>query len=163
MIAKEIMNANPVCCTPNDTAQAAARLMHEHDCGSLPVVEDKGSLRLVGIVTDRDLTIRVLADGKGPTTRVDAAMTPDPETCLADDDLELVQRTMADMQLRRLLVVDVAGRCVGIIAQADLARAASQGESVSPMDVARVVERISEPSRERDRRDADGIDTQPRI
>lgn len=163
MKAKEIMNAKPVCCTPSDTVQSAAQLMLEHDCGSLPVIEDKSSQLVVGVVTDRDLTVRVLADGKGPTTKVADVMTSDPESCLADDDLELVQRTMANMQLRRVIVVDAAGRCVGIIAQADLARASAEGEKVRAIDVARVVERISEPSNERDRRDAAGIDVQPRI
>ncbi len=143
MKARELMSAQPACCTPNDTVQEAARLMRECDCGCIPVVEDKESNRLVGVITDRDIACRCTAEGKGPKTPVREAMSHDPKSCRPDDDIEAVERIMADDQVRRVPVMDDRGRCVGIIAQADLAlnaRAATDSE------VGRVVERISEPA-----------------
>jgi CBS domain-containing protein len=143
MKAGELMSAQPACCTPSDTVQDAAGLMRECDCGCIPVVEDKESNRLVGVITDRDITCRCTAEGKGPKTPVREAMSRDPKTCGPDDDVEAVEKIMADSQVRRVPVMDDQGRCVGMIAQADLAlnaRAASDSE------VGRVVERISEPA-----------------
>jgi CBS domain-containing protein len=143
MKASELMTAQPACCTPEDTIRVAAHLMREHDCGCIPVVEDKESNRLVGVVTDRDIACRCTAEGKGPETPVKEAMSPDPKCCGTDDDVDTVEKIMAEEQVRRVPVVDREGCCVGMIAQADLAlnaRAASDSE------VGRVVERISEPA-----------------
>ena len=137
------MTAQPACCTPNETVGDAARLMREHDCGCIPVVENKETDRLVGVVTDRDIACRCTAENKGPDTRVEEAMSRDPKCCSPDDDVNSVERIMAEAQVRRVPVVDHLGCCVGIIAQADLApnqRAASESE------VGRIVERISEPT-----------------
>jgi len=141
--ARELMSAQPTCCTPGDTVQEAARLMCECDCGCIPVVEDKKSNRIVGVITDRDIACRCTAQGKGPKTSVKEVMTRDPKCCAPDDEVTLVERIMAEEQVRRVPVVDDRGFCVGIIAQADLAlnaRAASDSE------VGKVVERISEPA-----------------
>jgi CBS domain-containing protein len=141
--ARELMSAQPACCTPEATIQEAARLMRECDCGCIPVVDDKQSNRLVGVITDRDIACRCTAEGKGPKTPVKEAMTQDPKCCGPEDEVELVERIMIEEQVRRVPVVDDRGLCVGIIAQADLAvnaRAASDSE------VGRVVERISEPA-----------------
>ncbi len=157
MRAQEIMSANPACCTPSATVQEVARIMKEHDCGCVPVVDSLESRRLVGVITDRDLAVRGLAEGKGAEAKVDGVMTTDPFTARPDTDLSEIQKAMADRQLRRVPIVDADGCCVGIIAQADLARSA--GERVSERDVAVVVERISEPSPEsgsRTRRDERG-------
>ena len=143
MKAVELMTAQPACCTPEDTIQLAAQLMREHDCGCVPVVEDQKSNRLIGVVTDRDIACRCTAEGKGPETPVEEAMTPDPKCCRPDHDVETVEKIMAEEQVRRVPVVDEQGCCVGMIAQADLAlnqRAATEHE------VAKVVERISEPA-----------------
>lgn len=143
MKARELMTAQPASCTPTDTIRLAAQLMREHDCGCLPVVEDKDSNRLLGVVTDRDIACRCTAEGKGPETPVKEAMSRDPKCCRADDDVETAEKIMAEEQVRRVPVVDDRGCCVGMIAQADLAlnaRAASDSE------VGRVVERISEPA-----------------
>src|SRR5919108_2981354 len=140
MKAGELMTARPACCTPEDTIRGAAQLMREHDCGCIPVVKDKGSMRLVGVVTDRDIACRCTAEGKSPETPVKEAMTRDPKCCASDDDVETVEKIMAAEQVRRVPVVDEKGCCVGMIAQADLAlnaRAASDSE------VGKVVERIS--------------------
>lgn len=146
MKARDIMTANPASCTVNDTAQEAARLMAECDCGVIPVVEDKQSNRLVGVVTDRDLAVRGLAQGKGVDAKVGDVMTPKPSCCGPNDDLKVVERVMTELQVRRVPVVDESGRVVGVIAQADLARAAERKAGVSEREVAKVVERISEPT-----------------
>lgn len=147
MKAQEIMTTNPACCTPDDTAQEAARLMAECDCGVLPVVADRQTMRLVGVVTDRDLAVRGLAQGKGADSRVRDLMTAHPLCGSPDDDLKEVERAMAENQVRRVPIVDRGGRAVGIVAQADLARAAERRKGISDREVARVVEKISEPRR----------------
>jgi CBS domain-containing protein len=141
MKAREIMTAAPACCTPDDTAEHAARLMSDRDCGCLPVVSDTTGRRVVGVVTDRDLATRALAQGRGPETRVSEVMTADPSCCREDDDLQAVERVMTDRQVRRVPVVDNDGCCVGMIAQADLAR-----DARDEREVGRVVEAISQPS-----------------
>ena len=146
MKAREIMTASPACCTPESTAYEAARLMAECDCGVVPVVETTESMRLIGVVTDRDLAVRGLAQGKGADAKVRDLMSPDPFCCRPDDNVKDVERAMAERQVRRVPVVDADNRCLGIIAQADLARAAREGQGVTEQEVARVVERISEPS-----------------
>jgi CBS domain-containing protein len=119
----------------------AAQLMLEHDCGCIAVVE-KGTMRLIGVVTDRDISCRCVAQGSGPETRVQEVMTADPRSCHPEDDVAAVEQIMMQAQVRRVPVVDAQGDCIGMIAQADLAvrdRAVSEGE------LGRVVERISEP------------------
>jgi CBS domain-containing protein len=142
MKARELMTADPTCCSPEDTIQQVAQLMRDHNCGCIPVVEDARSKRLVGVVTDRDIAIRCTAEGKGPQTRVKDALSPNAKSCGPDDDVDAVERIMTGEQVRRVPVVDQRGCCVGMIAQADLAlnhRAASES------DVGKLVERISEP------------------
>ena len=143
MKAGELMTTEPACCTPDDSIQRAAELMRSCDCGAVPVVESTDSKRLIGVVTDRDLAIRAVAENKGPETRVGDVMTKDVRCCHPDDDMETVERIMATEQVRRVPVVDQQGCCVGMIAQADLAL---NSRAASDSDVGRVVEQISEPS-----------------
>lgn len=142
MKVREIMTENPACCTPEQTVREAARLMAQNDCGSIPVVEES-TRRLLGVVTDRDLAIRVLAEGRGPDALVREVMTPDPVTCGPDDDVDTVERLMAERQVRRIPVVE-NGRVVGVVAQADLAL---HPNAVSDREVGHLVEEISQPSR----------------
>jgi CBS domain-containing protein len=144
MKAKDIMTASPCCCSSTDSLQDVARTMRDHDCGAVPVVEDGC---VIGIVTDRDLAVRALADGRSADTKVADVITRDPCCCGPDDDVRDVEKIMTDNQVRRVPIVDADGCCVGIVAQADLARAASTGDRVSELEVAAVVERISEPRR----------------
>ncbi|MEP7327424.1 MAG: CBS domain-containing protein [Gemmatimonadota bacterium] len=137
------MTSDPACCTPNDTVRHAAGLMQTCDCGCIPVVADDGSKRLIGVVTDRDLAIRATARGKGPETLVLEVMSTEVCTCSADDDLGTVEGIMAREQVRRVPVVDHAGCCIGMIAQADLAL---NSAAASDSELGRVVERISEPA-----------------
>ena len=117
----DIMTRDPVCCSPDDTAKKAAELMKKEDVGPLPVVE-KASGRLVGIVTDRDLVLNVLARGlDASTTKISEAMTPNPVCCKEEEALEDALEKMSTYQVRRLPVVDAQDRIVGIIAQADIA------------------------------------------
>jgi CBS domain-containing protein len=146
MKAQDLMTAGPACCTPDDRAERAAQLMADNDCGSIPVIADRNDSRVVGVLTDRDIAVRGVAKGKGPDTRVRDLMTPDPFCCSTDADVKDVERVMAERQVRRVVVVDGGGRCVGVIAQADLALAAERTQDVSDIEVARVVERISEPA-----------------
>jgi len=143
MRARDIMTARPECCTPDDTAERAAHLMEENDCGCLPVVDDRDSRHLVGVVTDRDIAIRGVAHGRGADTPVRELMTPDVACCTVNSDLADVERLMAERQVRRVPIIDDRGCCVGIVAQADIARQA--GRNVTDSEVGRIVEQISEP------------------
>lgn len=140
--ARDLMTENPAVCTPETTARDAARLMEENDCGSLPVVETRDTMKLTGIVTDRDLALRILGRGQNPDTRISEAMTRNVTAVRRDDNLDEVERLMAEQQVRRIPVVEENGRILGIIAQADLAR--EQG-AVGSKDFGRVLEKISEP------------------
>jgi CBS domain-containing protein len=138
----DIMTPEPAWCTPDTTAQEAATLMRDNDCGSIPVVESRERRRLIGIVTDRDLAIRGLAEGKGPETRVGDLMTTAPITTVAEDEVEIVREVMVARLVRRVPVVDPNGNLVGIVAQADIAR---EDGAASDQEVGRIVEAISEP------------------
>jgi CBS domain-containing protein len=142
MKVRDIMTANPATCTPESTAQEVARLLEQHDCGALPVVEAE-SRRLVGMITDRDLAIRGLAHGKGGDAKVRDLMSPSPATVQADDDVKKVEELMSDQQIRRVPVVDASGRPVGLVAQADLAR---ERKGLGNKEVGKVLEHISEPA-----------------
>ena len=104
MNAQDIMTASPACCTPDSTAQEAARLMAQHACGCLPVVEDTATNHLVGVVTDRDLAVRGLAEGKSVDTPVRDLMSTGPSCCHPDDDVaEVVAATLDHQRVRRCL------------------------------------------------------------
>jgi len=136
------MTPDPVSCTPDATAEEAAALMRDNDCGSIPVVENTASNRLVGTVTDRDLAIRGLGTGKGPDALVRELMTPEPVTCIPEDEVEDLRQVMIEHMVRRVPVVDADGKLVGIVAQADIAR---EDGAASDREVGRIVEAISEP------------------
>jgi CBS domain-containing protein len=140
--ASDIMTKNPTCCTPDTTAQEAARMMEENDCGSLPVVEGD-SMKLLGMVTDRDLALRILGRGQAPGTPVRDAMTGGVASVKPGDSLDEIERVMSGRQVRRIPVVDGEDRVAGIIAQADLARELG---SVGTQDFGRVMEKISQPA-----------------
>ena len=142
MRVRDVMTPDPACCTPNSTARDAAILMRDNDCGSLPVVESESSRRLLGTVTDRDLAIRGLAEGKGPATPIGDLMTNGPTTAAPEDEVEVVRDVMIAQQVRRVPVVDEHGLVVGIVAQADIAR---EEGAASDQEVGRIVEAISDP------------------
>ena len=147
------MTKDPSCLRREDTARLAAQVMRDRDCGVVPIVDD--ARRVVGVITDRDLAIRAVATGKSADTRLSELMTQNVHCCSQDDDLRDVERKMAELQVRRICIVDAGGRCMGIISQADIARAA-RDNTVSEQEVALVVEQISEPShRQRPRKDSE--------
>jgi CBS domain-containing protein len=114
----EAMTPNVVSAMPETTLMDAALIMKNLDVGPLPVV-DEG--RLVGVITDRDITVRATAEGRDPnTTRVGEVMSPEVVTCAEGDDVRAAARLMQDAQLRRLLVVDGAGNLTGIVSLGDL-------------------------------------------
>ena len=116
---REVMTKDPASCSASETVTKVAGLMKQHDVGSVPVVE---SDRLVGIVTDRDIVLKIVAGGRNPEqATVKEAMTPNPVSCKEDDDLEYALRVMKERQVRRMPIVDGRGRLTGIIAQADVA------------------------------------------
>lgn len=136
----EVMTSEPVCCVPDDVVARAAKLMKVGNIGSIPVVENEQNRKLVGIVTDRDLALHIVAEGRDArSTKVGAVMTGNVVTCLADDDLQKALDAMATHQLRRIPVVDSTNKVVGIIAQADVATRADQ-----PEKTAEVVKEISQ-------------------
>ena len=144
MQVQKMMTSNPACVTPDDSVRDAARLMKEHDCGLIPVVEGQDSKRLLGVVTDRDLAVRVVGEGKAADVKVGDVMSRDPSCASPDTEISEVERIMSERQVRRVPIVDSSGRLEGIVAQADLALSDNSG--VSDREVARTVERISEPS-----------------
>lgn len=118
----QVMTENPVCCLGSDSVSSVAQQMQIQDIGSIPVVADHQTKKLVGIVTDRDLALRVVgADRETQGTRVADVMTPNPVACHANDDVEMATDAMALHKLRRIPTVDDNGYLVGIIAQADIA------------------------------------------
>lgn len=144
MNVRDIMTPNPACLTPDDSPQRAALIMRNLDCGAVPIVDSQEDRRPVGIVTDRDLCLGVIAGGQDPTASgLNDYMTTAVVCCTPDDDVEQVSALMQERQIRRIPVVDERGSCCGIVAMADLAlRAPREGE------VGRTIQEVSEPSHE---------------
>jgi len=116
---QQAMTSNPTAITPDTTAQEAARLLKTENVGALPIVEDG---RLTAVVTDRDLAVRVLAEGRGAETPVREVASQDLVTIDPQQNLDEAARLMAEHQVRRLPVVEEDGRLVGMLAQADVAQ-----------------------------------------
>lgn len=150
MKAREIMTADPALCGPWDPVTHAVDLMITHDCGSIPVVDPEHG-RIIGIVTDRDITLRVVGGRLDPkSTAVGTVMSQGVVCCRADHDIDEVEQIMRSHRVRRVPVVDRFGRVVGIIAQADLAvRVFSQRSLLDTDSLARTLEHLSEPAPER--------------
>ncbi len=122
MKVKDIMTADPACVTREDSLQDAAKLMLDNDCGCIPVVDGKESKIPVGMITDRDITCRTVAEGKNPLDlTVSDAMTNSAVTVTEDSSVEDCCSVMEEKQIRRVAVVDGRGSCCGIVAQADIA------------------------------------------
>ena len=141
MKIQDIMTKNPSCVTPDATVREAAQVMSREDVGIVPVVEGQSDKRLVGVVTDRDIAIRCVAEGKDGTCRVREVMSTDKlATCGEDDDVDSLMEAMRSEKVRRIPIVDERGSLVGIVSQADVVRKARDGQNAE-----RTVERISEP------------------
>ena len=123
---RDVMTSNPAAAEPSTTVLDAAKVMAAEDVGPVPIVEGE---RLVGVVTDRDLVVRVLAEGRDPSsTTIGEIASSDLVTVQPDSDLSEAVQLMSRHQIRRLMVVE-NGRLVGIVAQADVARAAEEEQT----------------------------------
>ena len=118
MKVRDVMTSEAKLTNPDDTLQHAAQIMKECDCGILPVREGD---RLIGMITDRDITVRAVAKGLGPAAQVRSAMTSEVKYCFDDEDVTAVCENMSDIQVRRLPVLDRNKRLVGIVSLGDLA------------------------------------------
>jgi len=117
----EIMTKKPVCCWPSSSTLSAALLMQETDTGFLPVIQDPFTPTLVGVVTDRDLCLYVVAGGRDPSSSwVDGCMTSDPEYCTEQDELFFALDLMKTHQIRRLPVVNEKHEVIGVLSFSDL-------------------------------------------
>jgi len=152
MKARDIMTSNPEVVTMDEPISVAARMMRELSIGAVPVVEDRSAMHLVGILTDRDLAVRHIAEGHTEDCPVRHAMTKrgdgeDFYTVRPEDTVEYAMNLMSEHQVRRTPVVgDGDRRLVGIIALADVAREVG---SRDPAEVVKLLEAISEPATDR--------------
>ena len=143
MKVRELMTPNPVCCLPTDTAQKVAAVLRDNDIGSVPVLENQHSRKLIGVITDRDLCCSVVADGLDPkSTPIEKFISPDPVTCREGENVEKCEKAMQEHQVRRIPIVDGEGNCIGIVSQADLAL------KEKPEKVSVTVAEISKPESE---------------
>lgn len=141
MICADVMTKDPSCCVPTDSCSRVAKIMNIEDVGSMPVCESRRSRSLVGIVTDRDLALHVVAESRdADATVVEEVMTKDPITCFSEDNLDKATHLMQSHQVRRIPVVDHHGNLIGIISQADIATRCEK-----PEKTAETVEEISRP------------------
>ena len=119
-LARDVMTPDPACCSPHTTLDQVAKMMVQNDCGEIPVVD--ASDQPIGVVTDRDIVCRVVAQGKNPMGyTAETCMSQPVVTVPEDASLDEVVSTMEKHQIRRVPVVDERGCCAGIIAQADVA------------------------------------------
>jgi CBS domain-containing protein len=137
---QDIMTREPACCTPENDLYDAAALMVQHDCGAVPIVENTRSRKLVGILTDRDITCRAVARGKDPLTmKVRDCMSTNVVTARPETSIEECCTRMEAYKVRRLPVIDKEGHLCGIVAQADIARTAPEHEAFV------LLQRVSQP------------------
>jgi CBS domain-containing protein len=127
-LAQDVMTADPTRCSATTTLDEVAKLMRQFDCGEIPIVDTAD--RPIGVVTDRDIVCRVVAEGQNPVAHTaEQCMTQPVITIQAGASLDEVLETMQRNQIRRLLVVEEDGCCAGIISQADVALATRPAET----------------------------------
>jgi CBS domain-containing protein len=140
MDVRSVMTPDPACCTPQSSLQSVACMMVDNDCGEIPVVDDHESRQPLGVITDRDITIRTVARGINPLeTTAGEHMSSPCITVRPEDSLNQCCDVMERHQLRRVLVVDEGGKLCGIVSLADVAKNANQ------TDTAEVVKEVSLP------------------
>jgi CBS domain-containing protein len=141
MLVKEVMTANPACCVPETGLQEVAKMMVDHDCGEIPVVESKEKKNPVGVITDRDIVCRTVAQGTNPLDLTVADCMSKPcVTVTPDMSVEQCGHILEENKIRRVPVVDESGACCGIVAVADIAL------RNRPSVVAEVVKEVSQPA-----------------
>ncbi|HVE84283.1 MAG TPA: CBS domain-containing protein [Myxococcales bacterium] len=125
MTCRDVMKADVECCSAEDTAQHAAQLMRDGNMGFIPICDERK--RVMGVVTDRDLAIRLVADNLPATTRLSQLMTREVVGCRPTDPISRAQELMASRKKSRMLVLDADDRLVGVISLSDLAQEGSDG------------------------------------
>jgi CBS domain-containing protein len=139
--AQELMTKNPSTVFTDNSLFEVAQCMKQHDCGAVPVT-DRSTGEIRGVLTDRDLVLRGLAEGKDPKqTRVQDVMSGDLVCVSPDDDAKKLANLMGSKKLRRLLVVDKSKKCVGIVSLADVARGIEE-----PQILANIIKGVSSPA-----------------
>ena len=140
MKVKEIMTKSPACCTPDTSLREVAAMFVDNDCGAVPVVDSVNTRRPIGIVTDRDIACRAVAKGLNALELTARDCMSSPSVTIPEDaSLDEAIKLMEEKRVRRLPVVDERGRCIGVVAQADIALSAGRGKT------AEVVREISRP------------------
>lgn len=142
MKAHEIMTSKPEVVTPQDSIARAAQIMRDRDVGLVPVVRDASSMMLEGVITDRDLAVRHVADCRASDCKVSSHMSREHISAVdASDDVQTVMATMERAEVRRVPVTDKDGKLLGIVAQADIAMC----DEIPKAKVGEVVQLLSEP------------------
>lgn len=139
MKVSELMTKNPATAMPSSGLSEVAKMMRDCDCGAIPIVEND---KVVGVITDRDITIRVIADNKNPQdVKVGDVMSKQIVTARVGDDVREVANMMEKHKVRRVPVVDEQGKCVGIVSQADIAL------NTNDRTTGDLVQKVSEPGK----------------
>ena len=142
----EIMTSNPACCTPDTTLRDVARMMVEYDCGEIPICDSRDNGHLIGVITDRDIVCRAVADGLDMSrTPVSSCMTTPAITLMKNATLEDAVNLMEENMIRRIPITDETGCVCGIVSQADLAIKANDDQ------LTEVVKEVSRPTDESSR------------
>ena len=142
MQVREIMTTNPACCTADASLEEVAKAMVEHDCGEIPIVRSSSDKSLLGVVTDRDIVCRLVAQGRNPVDEAAEACMSSPVVSVRESTpLEECAKLMEDNQIRRVPVVNGGGMVCGIISQADIAKNASRKITAD------LVKDVSQPAR----------------
>lgn len=132
MRVTDIMTADPACCTAETTLPEVAQMMKDNDCGEIPVVEDMMSRKLAGVITDRDIATRIVAQGKNSAdARASDCMTTPCIAVSPDTSLEDCCEVMESAKIRRVPVVDDKGGVIGIVSLADVVRTANASTTQS--------------------------------
>ena len=142
MQVREIMTTDPACCTADASLEEVAKAMVEHDCGEIPIVRSSSDKSLLGVVTDRDIVCRLVAQGINPVDQAAEACMSSPVVSVRESTpLEDCAKLMEDKQIRRVPVVNGGGMVCGIVSQADIAKNASRKITAD------LVKDVSQPAR----------------
>jgi CBS domain-containing protein len=145
MKVKHVMTKDPTCCLPSETAQHAAGIMRGEHAGIVPVIDNEQHRTIVGVVTDRDLCMNVVAEGRDPrVVAVGECMTTGVVTCSSEDSVERVTELMRENQIRRVPVINEARELVGIVALADVVERAN----IKTTQTHEMLKKVSAPSAE---------------
>ena len=152
MKIKHVMTKDPSCCLASDPASRAARIMRDEDVGVVPIIDNEQSQKIVGVVTDRDLCMNVVAESRDPDgVAVEACMTTTVVSCTANDAVEKVMELMKENQIRRVPVIDEQHRLQGIVSMADLVGRAEVKPGQTHETLKKVSASSPEPSKPRAR------------